>query len=478
MKEINKITPLEQNFSQWFIDVVTNGNLIEYGPVKGTIIFKPNAYGIWEAIQEQFNKILKKNHVKNVYLPMLIPAALINQEKDHIAGFAPELATVTQVGDKKLNEHIYIRPTSEVLFAQLFKSEIHSYQDLPLMYNQWANVLRWEKTTNPFLRTTEFLWQEGHTCHQSKQEAIDLTKQMIKTYESFVKEYLALPVIVGLKTESEKFAGAVATYTIEAMMKDGKALQSATSHYLGQNFSKIYGIDFKNNSNQFEHVYQTSWGLSTRIIGALIMAHGDNRGIIIPPKIAPYQIDILEILANKNPDVRSTANQIKTELEAHNFRIRIDQSDKSFGFKAAQSEIEGVPLRIEIGPKDLANNQVTIVRRDTLEKTVSPIDHLVDNIKNLLNEIQNNLYNQALTRLENNLVYTNNYQNFKELIKQQKFVIIPLCDDPKWEKQIKDETTATSRCIPLELKLELPKSAQCIFTNQQTNRFVIFAKAY
>ena len=475
-KLINKITPLESNFSQWFIDVVTNGNLMVYGPVKGTIMFKPNAYGIWEQIQTEFNKVLRKHNVANVYLPMLIPAALIEQEKAHVAGFAPELATITQVGDKHLSEPLYIRPTSEVLFAQLFKSQIHSHNDLPVCYNQWANVLRWEKTTNPFLRTSEFLWQEGHTCHASADEAQEMTLTMIRVYQRFVAEFLALPVLVGLKTESEKFAGACQTYTIEAMMKDGKALQSATSHYLGQNFSRIYGVDFKTATNEFTSVYQSSWGLSTRIIGALIMAHGDNRGLIIPPKIAPYQVDIIEIMANKHPEVATQAEQIRQALEAQGIRVRIDRSSKSFGYKAAQSEIEGVPLRIEIGPQEAAQHQVALVRRDTLAKTTVAQAKLSMAVAKHLEAIQQDLLDQATKRLQANLVYTNDYQTFRAHIAAQKFVLVPLVDEPALEAQIKAETTATARCIPLDL--ELPKTAPCMLSQQPTNRFVVFAKAY
>lgn len=476
MKLIKKITPIEENFSKWFIDVVTNGNLIEYGPVKGTIIFKPNAYGIWENIQFEFNKILKSLETKNVYLPMLIPYSLIKKEKDHLNGFAPELATITKVGEKKLNEDVYIRPTSEVLFAQLFKADINSYNDLPLIYNQWSNVLRWEKTTNPFLRTSEFLWQEGHTCHSNEEEALQKTKQMINVYKEFVEKYLSLPVVVGIKTEREKFAGAVSTYTIEAMMKDGKALQSATSHYLGQNFSKMFDVSFKNKENKFENVYQTSWGLSTRLIGALIMAHGDNRGIIMPPKIAPIQIDIIEIMADKNDQVSIQSNLINNMLIELGYRTRVDKSNKSAGFKASQSEIEGVPIRIEIGPRDLINNQVVTVRRDTIEKQLVNINEIKQVVQKLLSEIQINLFTQASNRLKNNIVFAQNYDDFKKFILKQKFVIIPILDNQEFEDKIKEETTATARCLPTEL--ELPKEGKCIFTNQKTSRFVLFAKSY
>lgn len=475
MKLIKQITPIKEDFSKWFIDVVINGNLIEYGPVKGTIIFKPNAYGIWENIQFHFNKILKKQGIKNVYLPLLIPSSLIKKEKNHINGFAPELATITKVGDKKLNEEIYIRPTSEVLFAELFKSDINSYNDLPIKFNQWANVLRWEKTTNPFLRTSEFLWQEGHTSHSNEQEARELTLQMINIYKQFIQEYLAIPGIVGQKTENEKFAGAVDTFTIETMMKDGKALQSATSHYLGQNFSKMFDVSFKTRENKFENVYQTSWGLSTRIIGAIIMSHGDDRGIIMPPKIAPIQVDLIEVMAEKNEKVKQVSKKIKEVLE-QKFTIRLDKSNKTFGFKVSQSEIEGVPLRIEIGPRDLQNNQIMLVRRDTLEKKLVDIKNVFDEVDLILNKIQNDLLLRASERLKNNIAYSNNYEEFKKMLNDKKFVVVPIDENEDFEKQIKEETTATARCIPFDIKT--PKEDKCILSGKIVKRFVVFAKAY
>ncbi|MGL5204952.1 MAG: proline--tRNA ligase [Metamycoplasmataceae bacterium] len=475
MKSIKQITPIEENFSKWYIDVVKNGNLIAYGPVKGTIIFKPNSYGIWENIQTHFNKILKKQGIRNVYLPMLIPNNLISKEQNHVEGFAPELATITKVGNRKLSEDIYIRPTSEVLFAEFFKGEINSHNDLPLSYNQWANVLRWEKTTNPFLRNTEFLWQEGHTCHLDEKEALDMTMNMLETYKIFLRDYLAIPVITGTKTELEKFSGAVSTFTVEAMMKDGKALQSGTSHFFGQNFSKIFNISYKSKNNKQEFVYQSSWGISTRLLGAIIMTHGDNRGIIIPPKIAPIQIDIIEIMADKEKLVQDLSHKVKNELE-NSYSIRIDKTNKSGGFKAAQSEIEGVPLRIEIGPKEAKNNEVIVVRRDTLEKTLVKFENLNVVVEKTLNLIQNNLLLNDEKRLHENIVTIKSYEEFKEAIKQNKFVLTPIIDDDAFELKIKEETTATARCIPLEM--EIPTEGVCIFTGNTTSRFLIYAKSY
>ncbi|TQC54060.1 proline--tRNA ligase [Mycoplasmopsis mucosicanis] len=476
MKELEKITPLEQDFAKWYTDVVKQGNLIAYGPLKGTLVFKPNSYGIWELIQHYLNEEFKELGVQNVYLPLLIPERLFNKEKEHIEGFNPELATITHVGEEKLDEKVFVRPTSEVLFADLFKNTVESYKDLPIIYNQWANVVRWEKTTNPFLRSREFLWQEGHTCHNNAIEARQFTRTMISLYAKFLKHYLAIPVIVGKKTPKEKFAGACSTYTIEAMMKDGRALQAGTSHYLAQNFSKTFDINFKDSNNNYDFVYQTSWGVSTRLLGAIIMTHGDNRGIIIPPRVAPVQVDILELFAAKNPLVSKVSKSLYKEL-SRIYRVRLDNSDKNPGFKASQSEIQGTPLRIEIGPRDLENNMVTLVRRDTLEKIILPIDDVKHEVKNILHDIHENLYNLAKHRLDTNLIMVDNYDDFKKEIKEQKFVLAPFCCHDAEEQEIKDQTGATTRCIPK--KLDRPfKLAPCITCKRITKRFVIFARAY
>ncbi|APJ38490.1 proline--tRNA ligase [Mycoplasmopsis pullorum] len=478
MKTLEKITPLEEDFAKWYTDVVKQGNLVGYGPTKGTLVFKPNSFGIWEMIQKNMNEIFRSKGIQNVYLPLLIPESLFEIERDHVEGFNPELATVTHVGDKKLSERYFIRPTSEVLFADVFKKEIESYKDLPIIYNQWANVVRWEKTTNPFLRSREFLWQEGHTAHADPFEARKLTKDMIRLYAKFAKNYLAIPVVVGKKTPYEKFAGACSTYTIEAMMKDGRALQAGTSHYLAQNFSKAYDIEFKDPNNEYVYVYQTSWGVSTRLLGAIIMTHGDNRGVIIPPRVAPYQIDLIELFAEKNPKVKKVSQFLNTVL-SRKWRVRIDATDKAPGYKAANSEIQGVPLRIEIGPRDLENDNVTIVRRDTLEKITVNYKEVKNHIKNILEHIHNNLYDSALARLEQNTVWAYDYDEFKKLVSQNKFVIIPFCCLDEAEMQIKAETGATARCIPKKLK-KPKKSVKCIMPQcyRKTNRYVLFAKAY
>ena len=474
MKLLDNITPLEENFAQWYQDVVVKGNLIDYGQAKGSMIFKNNSYGIWENIQKFMNEEIKKVGGKNVYLPLLIPMSYIEKEKDHVKGFAPELATVTRVGNKELTEPYVIRPTSEVLFGELFSKEINSYNDLPIIYNQWANVMRWEKTTNPFLRNREFLWQEGHTAHSTPVEARKLARHMIKVYAKFAKKYLAMPVIVGRKTANEKFAGAVSTYTIEAMMKDGKALQAGTSHYLGQNFARAFNVQFRNKENKVELVYQTSWGVSTRLIGGVIMTHGDNRGVIVPPMVAPNQVDILEIFGNKNENVKVVAKEISKTL-GRKFRVRLDDSTKGPGHKAGQSEIEGTPLRIEVGPRDLENNQVTFVRRDTLEKIVVDIKDVKKTTTELLKDIQNNLYETAKKRLDNNIVEAYSYDEMKNKLQDKKFVLVPFAGGAKEEKKIKEETTATTRCIPFGYK---GKEAKCIITGKMTKRYVIFARAY
>lgn len=474
MKLLDKITPIEKDFAKWYTDVITKGKLATYGVVKGNIVFMPNAYGLWENIQYEFNKIIKDLEVQNLYLPTLIPDKLINQEKDHVEGFSPELVTVEKVGDKILNEKLYLRPTSEVLFAEYFKTQINSYNDLPLKLNQWANVFRWEKTTNPFLRTSEFLWQEGHTSHYSDEEAHEFAKKMIVIYSNFLEEFLAIPTIIGKKTESEKFAGAHTTYTIEAMMKDGKALQSGTSHYLGKNFAKVFNISFKDKDNSESFVHQTSWGISTRLLGAIIMVHGDNRGIIMPPKIATNQIDIITLFANKNPKVLEIAKKLQKQLKK-DYRVRLDISDKLLGFKAAQSEIEGTPIRIEIGPRDLEKNEIILVRRDTQEKISVKIEEVANRISDYLLNIHNNLLQKAKNYLEEKIVDVNNYEDFKKEIENGNFVRVPFEGLEAEEKIIKKETFATPRCIP---EISKPVERECIITGKKTKRYVIFAKAY
>lgn len=476
MKKIEKITLQKEDFASWYTDVIKNGDLMSYGSSKGSIIFKPLSFAIWENIRNTLDKMFKTKNVKNVYLPLLIPESLLQKEKEHVQGFNPELATITEVGGKKLSEKFYVRPTSETLFGEFFKNELNSYNELPLIFNQWANIVRWEKTTNPFLRTREFLWQEGHTIHKTEEEARKLTLEILDIYKNFLKEYLAIPVVEGQKTEHEKFSGAVDTYTIEAMMKDGKALQAGTSHYLGQNFTKAFNVTYKNEENKLVNPYGTSWGTTTRLIGALIMTHGDDHGIIIPPRIAPVQIDILELFSKKDSLVSKISNDIYNVLTKE-FRVNIDKSDKNPGFKAANSEIHGTPLRIEIGPNDVKNNQVIFVRRDTLEKITIKIENVFFEAQKILEEIQNNLYNNALTRLNNNFSIASNYNEFKKLISEGKWVITLFAGTDQDEVKIKEETRASTRCCPFKTPINI-SGDKCFYTNKKTKRIVIFAKAY
>lgn len=476
MKKIEKITLQKEDFASWYTDVIKNGDLMSYGSSKGSIIFKPLSFAIWENIRNTLDKMFKTKNVKNVYLPLLIPESLLQKEKEHVQGFNPELATITEVGGKKLSEKFYVRPTSETLFGEFFKNELNLYNELPLIFNQWANVVRWEKTTNPFLRTREFLWQEGHTIHKTEEEARKLTLEILDIYKNFLKEYLAIPIVEGQKTEHEKFSGAVDTYTIEAMMKDGKALQAGTSHYLGQNFTKAFNVTYKNEENKLVNPYGTSWGTTTRLIGALIMTHGDDHGIIIPPRIAPVQIDILELFSKKDSLVSKISNDIYNVLTKE-FRVNIDKSDKNPGFKAANSEIHGTPLRIEIGPNDVKNNQVIFVRRDTLEKITIKIENVFFEAQKILEEIQNNLYNNALTRLNNNFSIASNYNEFKKLISEGKWVITLFAGTSQDEIKIKEETGASTRCRPFKTPINI-STDKCFYTNKKTKRIVIFAKAY
>nr|WP_204366589.1 proline--tRNA ligase [Spiroplasma melliferum] len=472
-RKLEKITLREVDFAQWYTDIVLNADLIAYGPIKGTTIFKPYGYAIWENIQKILDAEFKKNGVKNVYFPLLIPKTLFNKEKEHIEGFSPEIATVTKVGDKVLDEELYIRPTSEVLFGTFFSKEIQGYRDLPLLYNQWVNVLRWEKTTRPFLRTSEFLWQEGHTIHSSKQEAQQFTLKILDIYATFAEKTLLLPVIKGQKTEREKFAGAEETYTIESLMYDGQALQCGTSHYFGQNFSKAFDIKFANQKNTLEYAYSTSWGVSTRLIGGIIMTHSDDNGLVLPPQIAPIQIMILPINNDSNEQL-SAAQQLQKKLQK--YRCEIDQSDKGFGFRAANAEIKGIPLRIEIGPRDLAQQQVTIARRDTFEKITVSLAEVEKVVSDLLVQIATNLYQKALNNRHQRTKEIDNYSEYKKtLAKMNGLFLVPFCGRIECEDTIKAETQTTSRCIPFDAPT---KKTTCFHCGQPSTNLVYFARAY
>ncbi|HAP72903.1 MAG TPA: proline--tRNA ligase, partial [Lachnospiraceae bacterium] len=391
-KLVAEVTSMDEDFTQWYTDVCIKADLIAYSQIKGFMVIKPYGYAIWENMQQLLDKRFKATGVQNVYMPMLIPESLLKKEGELVNGFAPEVAWVTQGGTEPLTERLCVRPTSETVFSDFYKDDVHSYRDLPRLYNQWCSVVRWEKETRPFLRSREFLWQEGHTIHATREEAEERTQMMLDVYSDFLAEDMAIPTIKGQKTEKEKFAGAEATYTVEAIMHDGRALQSGTSHFFGQKFSKAYDITFTDKDNQLKYVWQTSWGVTTRMIGAMIMVHGDNRGLVIPPRIAPVHVDIIPIQQRKE-GVLQKAYEIRDMLSG--FKVKVDDSDKSPGYKFSEQEMRGIPLRIEIGPRDIQNNVCVIVRRDTFEKTECPIDKVAETVSSLLETVQNDMLERA-----------------------------------------------------------------------------------
>ena len=475
-KLVEKITSRDTDFAQWYTDVVKEAKLCDYTDVKGCMIYLPLGQAIWENIQKGLDQKFKETGVENVYLPMLIPESLLQKEKDHIAGFAPEVAWVTMGGSEELEERMCIRPTSETLFCNYWQKDIKSYRDLPKIYNQWCSVLRWEKTTRPYLRSREFLWQEGHTIHATEQEAMDRTLQMLNIYNDFAKEYLAIPMIIGQKTESEKFAGAKYTYTMEAMMHDGKALQSGTSHYFGQDFAKSFDIKFLNKENKLETVYETSWGTSTRLIGALIMVHGDDYGLVLPPKIAPTQVVIVPIASHKG-GVMENATKIYEDLNAKGIRVKLDDSDKTPGFKFNESEVQGIPLRIEVGPRDLENNEVTFAIRFTHEKENVKLENICEEVNTKLEAIQKGMLEKA-TEFVNGHIYE--AKTMDEMIEfasaNEGFIKADWCGSEECEDKIKEITGgAGSRCIPFEDKL---LTGKCICCGKDAKHNVIWGKSY
>jgi len=472
-KLVEAITSMEEDFAQWYTDVVKKAELIDYSNVKGCMVIKPAGYAIWELIQRQLDDRFKQTGVENVYMPMFIPESLLQKEKDHVEGFAPEVAWVTHGGLEPLQERMCVRPTSETLFCDFYANEIQSYRDLPKLYNQWCSVVRWEKTTRPFLRSREFLWQEGHTAHATAEEAEARTEQMLNVYADFCEEVLAIPVIKGRKTEKEKFAGAEATYTIEALMHDGKALQSGTSHNFGSGFAKAFEIQFTDKDNSLKYVHQTSWGLSTRIIGAIIMVHGDDSGLKLPPRIAPCQIMVIPI-QQKKEGVLEKAFEIKEKLSG--FRVKVDDTDKSPGWKFSEQEMRGIPLRIEIGPKDIEANQCVIVRRDTREKLVVSIDEVEKKAAELLESIQNDMLAHAGEHLASHTYEAGNYAEFKQTIEEKPgFVKAMWCGDEACEAAIKEETGATSRCMPFEQE---HIADTCVCCGKPAKTMVYWGKAY
>lgn len=470
---VKEITRRDEDFGEWYTDVVRKADLVDYSSVKGSMIIRPYGYAIWENIVSVLDKEFKKTGHVNLQMPMFIPESLLNIEKEHVAGFAPEAAWVTHGGSEKLEERLCVRPTSEVLFCDHFKKIIKSYRDLPLLYNQWCTIVRWEKSTRPFLRSREILWQEGHTMHATKEEALAETKKMFHIYEKFQREYLALPVIVGRKTEKEKFAGAEATYTIEAMMYNGFALQNGTSHYFGNGFAKAFGIEFLNKDQKLENPYQTSWGVTTRMIGGIIMTHSDDHGLVLPPKIAPIKVNLIPI--GNDEAVLEKINEIAEMLEEKEITYNIDNSSKTPGFKFAESEVKGYPIRIELGKRDFENNKVTMVRRDTLEKIDVAFEEILNTIKFLLEDIQKNLYNRALDRRNSMLYEASTYEKFKDIAATKPgFIKINWCGDMACEDKIKEETGLKSRCI---LEEETPDNVCCVCGRESKHK-VYFGKQY
>lgn len=472
-KMVEQITSMEEDFAQWYTDVVLKADLIDYTSVKGCMVIKPAGYALWERIQQEVDRRFKETGVENVYLPVFIPESLLQKEKDHVEGFAPEVAWVTHGGLNPLQERLCVRPTSETLFCDFYKNEVESYRDLPKVYNQWCSVVRWEKETRPFLRSREFLWQEGHTAHATAEEAEERTVQMLNVYADFCEEVLAIPVIKGQKSEKEKFAGAESTYTIEALMHDGKALQSGTSHNFGDGFAKAFGIQYTSKDNKLEYVHQTSWGLSTRIIGAIIMVHGDDSGLVLPPRIAPTQVMIVPVMQKKE-GVLEKAAELKETLSA--YRVKIDDSDKNPGWKFAEQEMRGIPLRVEIGPRDIEANKALVVRRDTGEKMEVSLDEIDTKIGELLETIQKDMYDRALKHREENTHVALNWDEFTDIINnKQGFIKAMWCGETECEEAIKEKTSATTRCMPF---VQEKLSDVCVHCGKPAHKMMYFGRAY
>ncbi|MCD7882639.1 MAG: proline--tRNA ligase [Lachnospiraceae bacterium] len=474
-KLVESITSMEEDFAQWYTDVVKKAELTDYTSVKGCMVIKPAGYAIWENIQKELDRRFKEVGVENVYLPMFIPESLLQKEKDHVEGFAPEVAWVTQGGLEPLQERMCVRPTSETLFCDFYKNDIHSYRDLPKVYNQWCSVVRWEKTTRPFLRSREFLWQEGHTAHATAEEAEERTIQMLNVYADFCEEVLAIPVIKGRKTDKEKFAGAEATYTIEALMHDGKALQSGTSHNFGDGFAKAFEIQYADKDNTLKYVHQTSWGMTTRMIGAIIMVHGDNSGLKLPPRIAPTQVMVIPI-RQQQEGVLEKANEVKNALAASGLRVKLDDSEKSPGWKFSEQEMRGIPVRVELGPKDIEAGTAVIVRRDTREKITASIEELPVKIAEVLEQIQSDMLERAREHRDTHTYVATEKEEFKKIADEKPgFIKAMWCGCQECEDAIKEEAGVTSRCMPFaQEKL----ADTCIWCGRPAKHMVYWGKAY
>ncbi len=474
-KLVESITSMEEDFAQWYTDVVKKAELAGYTSVKGCMVIKPAGYAIWENIQKELDRRFKETGVENVYLPMFIPESLLQKEKDHVEGFAPEAAWVTIGGSEPLQERMCVRPTSETLFCDFYKNDIQSYRDLPRVYNQWCSVVRWEKTTRPFLRSREFLWQEGHTAHATAREAEERTIQMLNVYADFCEEVLAIPVIRGRKTDKEKFAGAEATYTIESLMHDGKALQSGTSHNFGDGFAKAFGIQFADKDNTLKNVYQTSWGMTTRMIGAIIMVHGDNSGLKLPPRIAPTQVMVIPI-RQQQEGVLEKANEVKEALAAGGLRVKLDDSEKSPGWKFSEQEMRGIPVRVELGPKDIEAGNAVIVRRDTREKITAAIGELPEKVAEVLEAIQKDMFESAREHRDAHTYTAATKEEFKQIADEKPgFIKAMWCGCQECEDAIKEEVGVTSRCMPFAQE-EI--SDTCIWCGRPAKHMVYWGKAY
>ncbi len=472
---VKELTKMDEDFAKWYTDIILKAELVDYAPMKGFMVIRPYGYAIWENIQKIMDAKIKETGHKNAYFPMLIPESMLNKEKEHVEGFAPEVAWVTHGGNNELPERLCIRPTSETMICTMYSKWIKSHRDLPLLINQWVNVVRWEKTTRPFLRTSEFLWQEGHTLHATPEEAKEETLKMHQIYATFCNEYLAMPVIMGRKSEKEKFAGAEETYTIEALMHDGKALQSATSHYFGNNFAKAFDIKFQNKEGKEEYAYQTSWGMSTRLIGGIIMTHGDDRGLKLPPKIAPIQVIIVPIAQHKQ-GVLQKVEELKIRLSKM-CRVEADiNENNSPGYKFNNWELKGVPLRVEIGPKDIENNNCILFRRDTFEKQEVSLDELENKVLQLLDEIQKNMYKMAQENVEEHTYIAKDLKEYEDIFTQkQGYVKIMWCGCRECEDKIKELTTSTIRCIPFK---EEHISDTCAICGKPAKHMVYTARQY
>ena len=470
---VKEIADINTNFTQWYTDVVLKTELVDYGPVKGTMVIRPYGFGIWEKIKEDMDRRFKETGAEDAYFPLLIPMSYFTKEAEHVEGFAPEVAVVTHAGGAKLEEPLAIRPTSETIIGTMYAKWIQSYRDLPVMMNQWCNVMRWEKTTRPFLRTSEFLWQEGHTVHATEEEAMEETMRMLKVYKDFAEETLAIPVITGRKTEKEKFAGAVATFGMEAMMLDGKSLQAGTSHYLGQNFAKAFDIKYLDKDGTLKHGYTTSWGTSTRLIGAVIMAHGDQRGLVLPPRVAPIQAVIIPVAAHKG-GVIEKCGEIEAALKNAGIRVKTDLREMSPGWKFNEWEMKGVPVRIEIGPRDIEAGHAVIMRRDTLEKSTMALDSLAENVKNLLEVIQKDMLESSRKRRDAKIVHADSLDGILKGVEGQNFVKAGWCGCRECEDKVKETAAATARVMCDEEGVP----ERCAICGKPAKHNVIFARAY